>query len=271
MTDARSRARTTATALLAAPPWAEMASRALLLLVRPPATEWADSGGTLAFWLILDGAEARGLPPEPRQALGETGSYRAPGGAAEGFALVVFTSEALVRALEGVTRPSLELRWTARHSEPLHDPLHRAEGLAGVAGRLPADALERVVRPLFVQASSALRALAGSPIDGQPATAAILAGEAAAALTRLACVLEDGSHPPAEWLVPASHETQLGRRITAWLDDIGPAAAGDARAARWVRESGPGVLREAATALHAEFGGRDWLRDPEGYALRIAR
>jgi hypothetical protein len=133
------------------------------------------------------------------------------------------------------------------------------------------DGLERVVRPLFVQGAVALSALASSPITAPGATTVLLAGEAASALTRLACVLEEGSHPPPDWLVPAARETQLGRRMAAWLDDLGAAAAGDARAARWVRESGSGVLREAASALHAEFGGRDWLRDPEAHSLRITR
>jgi len=95
--------------------------------------------------------------------------------------------------------------------------------------------------------------------------------EAAAPLARLACVLEEGTHPPTEWLLPAARETRLGKRIAPWLDDVVPAVAGDARAARWTRESGAGVLREVATVLRTEFAASDWLRDPETYALRPSR
>jgi hypothetical protein len=267
--DARQRASTAASAVLAAPPWSEIASRALLLCVDPPVAAWAVESRGGALWLVVDATEARLLPAEQRERLALTGSYGA--GVFEDFEVNVLTSEGLARALDGVNRQALELRWMARHAQPLHDPLHRAEGLAAIATRLPADALERIVRPLYVQVSTALSAFAQFPTAGQPETAVILAGEAAAALTRLACVLEEGSHPPAQWLVPAARETRLGQRIAAWLNDVGPAVAGDARAARWVRESGAGVLREAGAALHAEFAGRDWLVDPKEYARRLPR
>lgn len=268
-TDFRAEARTAATTLLADAPWLDVASRALALLVRPPATAWAEHIATPAVWLILDGVEARSLAAPMREALTTSGVYRA--GTTEGLDLTVFTSEAVARAFEGVPRASLELRWTVQHAEPLHDPLHRADGLASAAGRLPTDGLERVVRPLYVTAVTAVTALSASPVDRPPLAGVVLAGEAAGALLRLCCVLEDGTHPPAEYLALAARETRLGKRAGSWLDDLAAAIGGEARAARWVRESGPGVLREAATALHAEFGGRDWLRDPETYALRPNR
>lgn len=266
----RTQARADCEALLAARPWADFATHALMLLVRPPATTWASPLGPPSLWMVLDASEARAMPPRQRDPLVATGIYRtvAP---RDRFELVVFTSEAIGRALEGVPRSSLELRWTVRHAEPLHDPLHRAEQLSRAAGRLPSDAVERVVRPLYVQAASALHALTRTPIENHNETTLVLAGEAASALARLACVLADGCHPPAESLLQAARETPLGQRIASWLDDLPSAASGEPRAARWVRESCTGVLREAEQALRAEYAGRDWLDDPEAYALRPSR
>jgi hypothetical protein len=265
---ARERARAAGMAMLAAAPWVEVAGRALLLLVRPPAVAWAEAASP-TLWLILDTVEARALPLGAREALLADGVTRDLAGA--DVDLAVFTSEATARTLDASTRHALEVRWALRHAEALHDPLHRAPGLAAAAGRLPIEALERVVRPLYVQAVTALGALLDEPSDGRRDTALLLLAEAAAPLARLACVLEEGTHPPTEWLLPAARETRLGKRIASWLDDIVPAVAGDARAARWTRESGAGVLREVAAVLRTEFAGRDWLRDPETYALRPSR
>jgi hypothetical protein len=263
-----------ARALLATPAWEPVAPRTLLLRVRPPAAEWADASGTPLLWAILDASEARAFPPELRGALVRDGSAfeRVPGGAdPPAMQLAVFTSEGIGRLLEGVTRRSLEARWSVRHAEPLHDPLHRFDMLVGAAARLPADALERIVRPLYVQAAQALDALAAAPPEGRPETALVLAGEAAAAVCRLACVVESGSHPPAEWLVPEARTTHLGKRVSSWLDDLAPAVGGEERAARWIRDSGAGVLRELVGVLRAEFAGRDWLNDPQAQAIRPGR
>ncbi len=271
-TEALDAIRERAAALLAAQPWVEVASRGLLVLVRPPATPWANTSTISAAWLILDGVEARALPPEFRGPVVRDGALRLPASAADGLELAVMTSEGVGRALDGVTRRSLEMRWMLRHSVPLHDPLHRHDSLVGAAGRLPEDALERAVRPLYVQAAAALGALTtGVPSIASATSAFLLLGEAAGALTRLACVLDDGSHPPPEWLAPAARETRLGKRIAPWLDDLGPAAGGDDRAAGWIREASMGVLREAASVLQVEFAGRDWFTDPESYALRTPR
>lgn len=266
----RTQARADCAALLADQPWSDFATRALVLLVRPPTTTWASPLGTPALWMVLDASEARALPARQRDPLVATGLLRivAP---RDRYELVVFTSESIGRALEGVPRSGLELRWTVRHAEPLHDPLHRAEQLSRAAGRVPTDALERVVRPLYVQAANALHALTRTPIEGHNETTMVLAGEAASALARLACVLADGCHPPAEYLLQAARETPLGQRIASWLDDLPAAASGEARAARWIRESCTGVLREAEQALRAEYAGRDWIDDPEAYAIRPSR
>jgi hypothetical protein len=124
---------------------------------------------------------------------------------------------------------------------------------------------------LFLQAAGALTALASAPRAERETGALILAGEAAGALTRLACVLEEGSHPPSDLLAGAARETRLGRRIGSWLDDAAPSVSGDERAARWIRDSSTGVLREVAGALHAGFGNQEWLRDPSAFTLRPPR
>lgn len=263
-------------ALLEAGPWDEVASRGLLVLVRPPVLEWAVTNAPPLLWLILDGTEARALGPELRNPLVRDGStlvhVRATATTPE-LQLAVLTSEAIARHLEGVTRRSLEMKWLARHGQSLHDPLHRFDSLRGMAARLPVDALERVARPLYVQAAQALEALAGTPpaAEGADDGAVLPAVEAMSALCRLACVLDDGSHPPAEWLLASARETALGKRLSSWLDDVPRAVAGEARAARWIRDSGGGVLREATAALRAEFAGRDWLDDPIAQTIRAGR
>jgi hypothetical protein len=263
-----------ALALLEAAPWEPVSDRLLLLLVRPPAVEWAGQTGALLLWAVVDSAEARTLPVDLRAPLLRDGAMLQRVAADAGqpsMQLAVFTSEGIGRLIEGVTRRSLETRWSARHAEPLHDPLHRFEMLVGAAARLPATSLERIVRPLYVQAAQALEALAAAPLEDRPQTALLLAGEAASAVCRIACVMDEGSHPPAEWLAPAARATRLGARVASWLDDLPPAVGGDARAARWIRDSGPGVLRELVALLRAEFAGRDWLDDPLAQAIRPAR
>ena len=269
----RELARGRAEQLLATTPWADIAPRALVLLARPPRDEWAEPLGTPALWVVLDGAEARALPAETRGALLQDGVQVLGGGPAEqqDVATVLLTADGLGRLLDGVARRSLEARWLVRHGEALHDPLRRYERAAGAAARLPADGLERATRPLFLRAATMLDTLAAVPPQRLRDTALLLIGEAAGAAARLACVLDEGSHPPVDWLLPAARETRLGRRLEAWLDDIAPAVAGDARAARWVAESGSGVLRELVSALRADFAGRDWLLHPLDQALRPGR
>lgn len=261
-------------ALLVTPEWEPVAPRTLLMLVRPPHADWVDSSGTPLLWAILDAPEARALPPELRSPLARDGAaFQRLSGDAEqpSLHLAIFTSEGMGRLMEGVTRRSLEARWSARHSEALHDPLHRFELLTGAAARLPVESLERIIRPLYGQAAQALDALANAPIEERRETTLILTGEAAAAVCRIACVMEAGSHPPTEWLIREARTTHLGQRVSSWLDDLVPAIGGNERAARWIRETGPGVLRELVAALRAEFAGRDWLTDPQAQSIRPGR
>ena len=253
------RAHAWARSLLDAAPWTELTERLSLLLTAPPAVQWAagDESAPPAAWLIVDAATLRSSPPELRAPLLSDGAFvqREPDGE-----LTVFTLDALSRLLDGTTRRSLELRWTVRHAEPLHDPLRRHEELSAAAVRLPDDAYERIVRPLYLQAVSSLLALVRPDVA--------VAGEAAAALTRLACVLEDGIHPPPQWLMAAVAETELGARIGSWLDDLPRALGGDEVAGRRVVGGGEAVRRAVDAALRPHFGTARWFKEPDAYALR---
>ena len=258
----RERARTWARSLLDAAPWTELTERLSLLLTAPPAVPWADAdeNGPPAAWLIVDAATLRALPAELREPLLNDGSSvrRAPDGE-----LTVFTLDALSRLLDATTRRSLELRWSVRHAEPLHDPLRRQEELAAAAVRLPDDAYERIVRPLYLQSVASLLALVRPDVA--------VAGEAAAALARVACVLEDGIHPPPQWLIDAAAETDLGARIASWLDDLPRALGGDEVAGRRVVSGCEAVRRALDAALRPQFGTARWFQAPEAYALRPPR
>ncbi|MBM4415424.1 MAG: hypothetical protein FJ035_04030, partial [Chloroflexi bacterium] len=201
-------ARARTAQLLATPPWAAVAPRALVLLARPPRDPWAEPLGAPELWLVLDGAEARALPPATRGSLLEDGMQVLSEEPAErpDMATVLLTADGLGRLLDGVASRSLEVRWLVRHGELLHDPLRRYDRAAGAAARLPADGLERAARPLFLRATATLRALEALPPDRLRDTALLLIGEAAGAGARLACLLDEGAHPPAEWLLPAARE-----------------------------------------------------------------
>ncbi|MYA19163.1 MAG: hypothetical protein F4Z25_02600 [Chloroflexi bacterium] len=238
-----------ARALLEAPPWNDRTYGLTLLAVEAP--EGAPAGPQ-RLWLILDASDVRDLDEEWREPLLR---HRLRRSGDEAIETTVATTDGVEALLEGVSRRSLEVRWELLHAHPLHDPSGRGEQLAAAARRLPGEALERLVRPLYLQAGRALEALRRTHDASSEPAAAIAAGEAASALTRLACILEEGAHPTADWLDAAARETALGRRIAPWLDARSPAAA-DA------------VLGEAGQALRAYFAGREWLREPEIYALR---
>ncbi len=257
----RERARAWARSLLDAPPWTELTERLSLLLTAPPAVQWAeDDESPPAAWLIVDAATLRSSPAELREPLLSDGSFvrRAPDGE-----LTVFTQDTLSRLLDATTRRSLELRWSVRHAEPLHDPLRRQEELSAAAVRLPDDAQERIVRPLYLQAAASLMALVRPDVA--------VAGEAAAALARIACVMEGGIHPPPQWLMAAAAETELGARIASWLDDLPRALGGDEVAGRRVVAGGEAVRRALDAALRPHFGAERWFTAPEAYALRQPR
>lgn len=276
----REQAREQGRLILGVAPWAEIEHRLTLLLVEPPAVPWAGVSATAVLWLITDGAAARTLPDGQREPLLGDGVLRLPAHATGGAAgaagagaidFTAFTLERIEGALAGVGRRSLELRWSMRRAEPLHDPLRRHDQLAAAAARIPEDSFDRIMRPLYLQAYESLRMLEAVLAAGQYDNATVAAGEAAGALTRIACVLEEGIHPPARWLLPAARETDLGGRITSWLDDLPAAASGDEAAARRVRDGCDAVLRAATSALHPRFGSADWLLSPEASTLWRAR
>ena len=241
-----------ARALLGAPPWRDR-PQALTLLAAPP-PEGTAPGALPRLWLVLAAADARGLGGEWEAALLRHRLRRAR---ADGFALTAVTAEGAAALLDAASPRALEARWEFRRALPLHDPPGRAGGLAGAARRLPEGAFERLARTLFLQACRALDALRAEPPPATEAPEAtpLAAGEAAGALARLACLLDEGAHPTADWLRAAARGTALGRRIAPWLDAPAPAGAG-------------AVLEEAARALRRDFAGREWLRDPEGHAFR---
>ena len=256
-------------ALSAAPPWVDCSRPVTVLLTAPPdiAAAADDVQATSAgAWLIVEAEQARALPQPWRDRL-TAGAHvehlRTPDGLP--VTLSVMTVQAVERAMDGSSRRSLEARWTVRHAHPVHDPLSRLNGLRQAAGMLPADATERITRSLFLQAVSSLRSLAAA----RPSEAS--AGEAGAAVARLACVLDEGSHPPVEWLIDSVRQTAQGQRLSSWFQDLPAAVAGDERAVRWVADAGDGVLRELTAALRAEYSGRPWLQDPDSYLLRPPR
>ena len=240
-------------ALLAGPPWLDRPYALTLLAVDPPEGVPAIPQ---RLWLILDAADARDFDDEWREPLLR---HRLRRIREQEIETTVATTDGVETLLEGVSRRALEVRWEFRHATALHDPSGRGERLTAIARRFPEDALERLTRPLYLQAGRALEALHGAHAASADApggaTVAIAAGEAASALTRLACILEEGAHPTADWLDAAARQTALGRRIGPWLDSRSPAVADS-------------VLGEAARALHAYFADREWLREPEIYALR---
>lgn len=269
----REQAREWGRALLASPPWAAVSDRVTLLLVEPPfGLEEPPATTPVTFWLTLDAAAARSLPPEYRTPLTtDRGVFQRPRTPAElgRVSLAVMTDEALHRLLEGTSRSSMEARWQVRHVEAVSDRLRRTEQYALRAGLLPDDAPERVSRTLWLDAVTAARGLevvAGSPLAGLAP-----AGEAAAALARLACFDDSGAYPPAAYLLAAARQTRLGRRIATWLDDLPRAVGGDEAAARRVVGARDQVLEEARTILGERYRERPWLREPEAFSLRPPR
>ena len=250
-------------ALLEEAPWDELHRSVTLLLVRPPLAEWLDethaSDLPPAFWLLVDHADARTLPEPWLSPLMRDAMRRVRDRDAE---LVVLTSEGCAALLDTATRRAFEARWVLRHAQPLHDPRARHESITQAATRLPVEALERAARALYLQTFAALDALPLAVDD-----AFIAAGEAAGAVARLACLLEEGSYPPPEWVLPAARATERNRWLRPWLDSL----TGDKAALRAAALAAPDVLRELTAALRTHFAGRPWLQDPERYTLRTPR
>jgi len=269
----REQARERGRRILAHAPFDAFADRATLLLTAPPdGVELPFAPGTIALWLILEPAAARALPDPHRSALIGRGSYVAyerPRDAALSPLELTITLDP-IPVLEAINRRALEARWTVRHAEPLHDRLGRHPQLVAAASLYPEDGPERVVRGLWLQAVAAVRAI--WVVGRAPAAAALpAAGEASAALARLACAYDEGDHPTVDLLLPVARQTRIGRRLASWLDDLGAAVAGDAPATRRVAAAAEQVLREVAAVLGELYRDRPWLREPEAYALRAPR
>ena len=269
----RERAREWGRSRLQAPPWADRDDRLTLLLVDPPAVSWATADPTAGLWLVIASADARTLPAPDRERLIRDGSLHerlAAGDGAPTVQFTAFTTERLQGVLEGAGRRSLEVRWSVGHAEPLHDPLRRHPELAAAAARLREDAWERIARLLYLEAYAGLSTLRRFAAE-QLGDAVVPGGEAAGAVARLACVLEEGIHPPPRWLLPAAAQTALGRRVGSWLDDLPRALGGDTAAARRVADGCEPVLRAVEEALRLRVGGAEWLHRPEAWVLRPPR
>lgn len=268
----RERARARGLSLLECEPWATVADRASLLLLDPPNVEWAIETEPATLWLIVERELVRHLPNGSRDALHRERvlieEHRGPAEVA--VDLVVFTVEGVTDLIEGISRRSLEARWGVRHAEPLRDKMRRQEQLASAAENLPDGALERIIRPLYLQSVAATAAL-GAVAPGDAASLLAAAGEAAGSLARLACVIEAGSHPPPRHLLLAARETALGRRLVTWLDDLAPLLGGDGAAGRRIAGSRDQVIEETTRLLGPQFRDRPWLKDPASYALRSSR
>ena len=257
---------------LEAPPWVELQGRLTLLLVDPPAVRWATAELHATLWIVAEASEARALPDAMRDALMRDGSTheQARGGEALTVDLTVFTLERLEGVLSGAGHRSLETRWSVRHAEPVHDPLRRHERLSTAAQLLPDEAPRRIARTLYLDAHASLTELSRITPE-RPGAAIIAAGEAAGAVARLACSLDEGIHPPTAWLLPAARETQLGRRVASWLDDLPRALGGDDAATRRVADGCEPVLAVVRETVRLRVGAGDWLWSPRASALRAPR
>jgi hypothetical protein len=268
----RERARERGRALLMEPTFEAVADRATLLLTSPPTgLDLATVPGHAGYWMLLDAGDARALPAPYRGSLARDGSYVEYVRAVDDSpAAILILTTAHVEIVEAVTRRSLEARWTLRHCEAIRDRLDRLPRLAAAAARFPRDALERILRPLWLQAAPSLRAF-WAVAPGAGADPVPLAGEAVGAVCRIACAYDGGDYPPPEFLVAEAKTTRIGRRIASWLDDVAPALGGDEAAARRVSGAREQVLREVSTVLAERYGDKPWLREPEAFALRAPR
>jgi len=265
--------------LLEAEPWALASERITLWLVSPPSGLDAPVDAPVEAWLAIDREAAQTLGDAVRTELaggavaqmlpaGHAGAGAEPLGSA-----AIFTVEALEALLAGEGRRALEARWSMRHAQPLADRLGRHESLVAQAAQLPEGALERALRGAFLAVAGALSALVRLGEGGDEARRDALpaAGEAATGLARIACLLDEGGHPPLAWLLPGASETRLGRRVASWLDDLARALAGDEAATRRVVASRDAVLEQTHVLVAHRVGERPWMRDPAGFALRPPR
>ena len=259
-------------ALLATAPWSTASDRVTLLLVDPPPeVEGVGTSRDISFWLTLDVGIGRLMPPPYGPALGADQPvmehHRLPeGGTAD---VAILSDEAMHRLLQATTRPAIEARWLARHHQVVSDRMRRGEQYALRAGLLPDEAPERIARGLFLDFVAAQRQL--THLESSPETAVSAAGEACAALTRLACFDDQGGYPPTAYLRVAAANTRIGRRLVVWIDDVAGALRGDNAAARRALASRDQVVEEVRRVLGERYRDRAWLRTPEAYLLRVPR
>ncbi|HJM88012.1 MAG TPA: hypothetical protein QF624_00095 [Dehalococcoidia bacterium] len=269
----RNQARQWANAQLAAPPWADRKHRLTTLIADPPLVPWASGATTHVVWLLTEMSETRDFPRGMSEPLRAHGAIHEPLATLpdESWAqLVIFDIDRLEKLIDGVAQDSMEARWAICQAEALHDPLRRLDALIGASRRIPEGGLDRAARVLYIDADRALEAVSRAD-PAHFAEAITAAGEASGAISRLACLLDAGMYPPAQWIAPATAETDLGARFATWLADIPRAIEGDAAAARRVIDGCDGVWRATQLALQPLFGSTDWYQSPETWALRAAR
>jgi hypothetical protein len=260
-------------ALLLQPPWEPLTERLSLIMVSPPVDstlEYAPPEATL--WLLLDRPSMGSLPDtigQPLRTIGAHVERHRATTTTPAITLAVRSVEAIEHQVEGVGRREFELRWTLLHAAPIADRLRRLEQLASTARLLPPDGLERAVRGLWLDAQAAGRAL--WPLASEPGHALTAAGELSGALLRLACLMDEGAYPPADWLRSAATGTRIGMRLGAWLDDLTAGLSSDDAAARRAVNAVDQVLEEVRLVLRERYADRDWLRDPAVYELRARR
>lgn len=269
----REQAREWGRAFLLRAPWEPLTERLSLILVAPAAeAKLALSPPFATFWLIVDRASCGSLPEGLRQPLTTRGAVteRHPAtSTTPEVELAIRTVEAVEGLVEGTARRDFELRWALRHAEAVSDRLRRLEPLVAKSRMLPPDGLERAVRGLWLDAHAATAAL--WPLPSAPAHALSAAGELAGALLRLACLMDDGAHPPTELLRAEAAETRIGQRLRAWLDDLGAGLTGDEAAGRRTVNASTQVLDEVRLVLRERYADRDWLRSPADYQLGARR
>ena len=241
-------------ALLAGPPWVDRPYALTLLGVEPPE-------GVAALpqrlWLILDVADARDFDDEWREPLLRHRLRRIRDEEIE-------TTVATTDGVRGAARGRLAPRAGGPLGVPPRRPAARSKRARGAPhgdrAALPPTTRWSVwrARSTCRQGARWRRWTARMPRRG--IRAAAHRGRSPPARRRAR------SHGwPASWRrartrrrtgsTPPPRQTALGRRIAPWLDALTPAVADS-------------VLGEAARALRAYFADREWLREPEIYALR---